>query len=278
MRKMWEREFISKEEADIVMESLYPGSMGVALNMGKADKLYDNIREVSSAVLRGDSREEFIHALKTPSNAIILYSDLLKINEFGLGEAGRGVFLQNLYTYALDEARANGFYDMLVKTNRMDEKNREETIRRIQDPSRMEDFYDFLVKKKGFKEENREETMRRLYPGLHGVLPYADRRPEGRFDVPWMHWTSYPAFKMEYKEDNGNPSALNVAKADELYSYLVKKNGFKEEKRRKFLGDMEDPDKADELYSYLVKKNGFKEEKRRKFMADFYPGLYGMDW
>lgn len=80
-------------------------------------------------------------------------------------------------TPVLDEARANSFYDMLVRTNRMDEKNREETLRRIQNPSRMNDFYDFLVKKKGFKEENREETMRRLYPGLHGVIPYADRRP-----------------------------------------------------------------------------------------------------
>lgn len=84
----------------------------------------------------------------------------------------------------MDEARANSFYDMLVKTNRMDEKNREETLRRIQNPSRMNDFYDFLVKKKGFKEENREETMRRLYPGLHGVLPYADKRPGPGFESP----------------------------------------------------------------------------------------------
>ena len=84
----------------------------------------------------------------------------------------------------LDEARANSFYDMLVETNRMNENNREETIRRIQDPSRMEDFYDFLVKKKSFKEGNREETMRRLYPGLHGVLPYADKRPEAGFESP----------------------------------------------------------------------------------------------
>ena len=77
----------------------------------------------------------------------------------------------------LDEARANSFYDMLVRTDRMKEGNRQETIRRIQDPGRGKDFYDFLVKEKGFNEEKREETMRRLYPGLHGEIPYADRRP-----------------------------------------------------------------------------------------------------
>ena len=275
MRKMRKEGFVSKEEADIVMEILYPGSRGIALNMVKADILYDNIRAVSNAVLRGDSREEFLQALKTPSNAIILYSDLLKINEFGLGEAGRGVFLRNLYTYALDELRANRFYDMLVKTNRMDEKNREETLRRIQNPSRMNDFYDFLVKKKGFKEENREETMRRLYPGLHGVLPYADRRPEPGIRV-WCRWTGFPDFKMAYKDVN--PSALNVAKADAIYSDLVRRGDVKEEKRQKFIKDMENPEAASRLYDDLVRRGLVKEEKRRKFMADFYPGLYGMDW
>ena len=118
----------------------------------------------------------------------------------------------------LDEARANGFYDMLVKTKRMDEKNREETLRRIQDPSRMEDFYDFLVKKKGFKEGNREETMRRLYPGLHGVLPYADKRPEAGFESP-VSMDKLPGLIRERQEQESlrkekgqdSPSALSYA-------------------------------------------------------------------
>ena len=98
----------------------------------------------------------------------------------------------------LDEARANSFYDMLVRTDRMKEGNRQETIRRIQDPGRGKEFYDFLVKEKGFKEENREETMRRLYPGLHGVLPYADRRERG-FESP-VSMEKLPGLIRERKE------------------------------------------------------------------------------
>lgn len=186
------------------------------MNADAAGDVFGRLME--KGLLGTADREKFMNKVSDRKEGESFFGRLY--SEGYVSEDERDAYLADLYLPPEERAKpdsgyAEGLFENWVGRGWFVDEDKERFMRNM---STQEDSKAFLgrMRENGFLSEEMEDmVMERLYPGLHGIVPYRDLRPEEEFESPFS-MDKLPGLieareEQEEEEKAARPSMLSYA-------------------------------------------------------------------